>query len=87
MVAQPGVCADVQITFGIGGKGGTNNQLLLQGKKLQLKKLTDNSLPEVIALSGGRQVSRKFPVDLIFDAGHCDERGNDARPAAGFYYK
>jgi hypothetical protein len=54
MVAQPGVCADVQITFGIGGKGGTNNQLLLQGKKLQLKELTDNSLPEVIALSGGR---------------------------------
>jgi len=79
-----GTGADIQIKFGVGGKeaprstssAGLNNP----------KELTNNTLPEVIGLSCGRLVTRKFPVNLIFDAGHCDERGNDARPATGFYY-
>lgn len=45
-------------------------------------KLTDVALPEKIALTGRGQVTRKFPIDFIFDAAHGDESGDNASPTA-----
>lgn len=43
----------------------------------------NDSLPKIIGLAGGRLIAREFPINLIFNARHCDECGNDTCPAAG----
>ena len=48
---------------------------------------TDEALPEVVRLSLGGIGTRPFPIYLIFDGGHSDERSHHTTPSAGLYWR
>lgn len=48
-------------------------------------KLTDDALPVVIGLTFGGLVTRKLPVNFVFDAAHCDERSDNTSPTTGLH--
>ena len=55
--------------------------------KVKKTELTDNALPEEVALSLGDSRARELPVNLILDPAHGNERSHNATPTPCLNYR
>ena len=46
---------------------------------------TNDALPEKVGLRLRRRATGEFPVNLILNVAHRNERGHDTTPFAGFH--
>lgn len=49
----------------------------------EIKKRTNNALPEDVGLAFCGSGTGEFPIDLVLDVAHGDERSDDTSPATG----